>query len=128
MTSVDPEVLSPSTEACSRIERSFAVQALPGPGMSLPIQRASARGSSRERKSRGQRTEPARLDVSSGEMKGAKDVEFLQVELRLELASDEAGAALLSEGDEPPPRHTASAAAVNLKGAACICIVLSSPA
>ncbi len=56
----------------------------------LPIQRAS--GSSREGKSRGQRTEPARLDVSSGEMKGAKDVELLRVEL--ELASDEADAAL----------------------------------
>ena len=84
--------------------------------MGLPIQCAS--GSSREGKSRGQRIESARLDASSGEMKGAKDVELL------ELASDEADAALLSEGDEPPPRHTASAAAV--KGAACI--VLSSPA
>jgi hypothetical protein len=36
-------------------------------------------------------------------MKGAKDVELL------ELARDEADAALLSEGDEPPPRHTATA-------------------
>ena len=67
----------------------------------LPIQRAS--GSSRGRKSRGQRIESARLDASSGEMKGAKDVELL------ELARDEADAALLSEGDEPPPRHTATA-------------------